>query len=94
MQLFKCTTNLLQQTVHEWIKMFHNAQTNVTHAECLMKEGNTEQGYAIILCNRTATISEAAKLLHINHCSAYQNIHDRQHFHEVCARWIPKQLTA
>jgi hypothetical protein len=56
----------------------------------LTTEGNTEQIHTLILENRRVIIDDVVNQLQIKHCSAYEIIHDRLHFHKVCARWVPK----
>ena len=47
----------------------------------------------MVMLDRRLTIVEVANCLQISHGSAYEIIHNRLGFHEVCARWISKQLT-
>jgi len=50
-----------------------------------MAEGNIEQIHTQILDSKRETVNKVADLLQISHSSAYEIIHDRPHFHEVCA---------
>jgi hypothetical protein len=71
--------------------MFNSGRTSVTAKErpsTLTNEENTEQFHALIL-RRRVSIDEATNQLQISHGSAYDM---RLHFHEVCARWVSKQL--
>jgi hypothetical protein len=38
-------------------------------------------------------VDEIAKQLNISIRSAYSVMHDNLNFHQVCARWVPKELT-
>ena len=44
--------------------------------------------------NRRVTIDEVAAVIHCSHGQAYAMMHDQLNFRKVCARWVPKQLTA
>ncbi|XP_045132250.1 histone-lysine N-methyltransferase SETMAR-like [Portunus trituberculatus] len=46
------------------------------------------------MANRRVIIDEVACSLQISHGSAFQIIHDELGFHKVCARWVPRELTA
>jgi len=48
----------------------------------------------MVRANRRVAIDEVACSLQISHGSAYQIIHDELGFHKVCARWVPRELTA
>jgi len=48
----------------------------------------------MVLANQRVAIDEVACSLQISHDSAYQIIHDELGFHKLCARWVPRQLTA
>jgi len=48
----------------------------------------------MVLANRRVAIDEVACSLLISHVSAYQIIHDELGFHKLCARWVPRELTA
>jgi len=47
----------------------------------------------VIRKNRRVTTDEVAVELGISHDSAHHIMHDVLQYHEVCARWVPKQLT-
>jgi hypothetical protein len=49
---------------------------------------------ATIMDNRRVTIDEVEHHLRISRGSAHGIIQGRLGFHRVCARWVPKQLTA
>jgi len=49
---------------------------------------------AIVKENRHITVHEIAAHLDMSHGSAHHIVHDVLQFHEVCARWVPHQLTA
>jgi len=48
----------------------------------------------MVLANREVVIDDVACSLQISHGSAYQMIHDEVGFHKLCARWVPRELTA
>ena len=48
---------------------------------------------AIVMENHCVTVDEIATNLNISHSSAHHMIHDMLRFHEVSARWVPRQLT-
>ena len=48
----------------------------------------------MVLANRRVAIDEVACSLQISNGFAYQIIHDELGFHKVCARWMPRELTA
>jgi len=49
---------------------------------------------AIVKENRCVTVNEIAAHLDMGHGSAHNIVHDVLQFHEVSARWVPRQLTA
>jgi hypothetical protein len=53
-----------------------------------------QQTQEMVLANRQVTVDEVACSLQMSHGSAYQIIHNELGFHEVCARWMPRELTA
>jgi len=87
-------------SVFEWIEDFKSGRTSVTHKEgagCPSTSTNDEmiqQAREMVLANRRVAIDEVACSLQISHGSAYQIIHDELGFHKVCARWLPRELTA
>ena len=48
----------------------------------------------MVWANRLVAIDEVACSLQISHGSTYQIIYDGLGFHKVCARWVPRELTA
>ena len=44
--------------------------------------------------NRRVTVNEIAAHLGVSHERAHHIVHDVLQFHTVCARWVPRQLTA
>jgi hypothetical protein len=46
----------------------------------------------MILDNRRVTVDEVAYHLLTSHGYVHEITHNRLGFHEVCARWVPKQL--
>ena len=48
---------------------------------------------AILKENRCITVNEIAARLDVSHGSAHHIVHDVLQFHEVSARWMPRQLT-
>ena len=91
---------LPHRSVYEWIEKFKSGQTSVTHEEgagCPSTSTTDEmiqQAREMVLANWRVAISEVACSLQISHGSAYQIIHDELGFHKVCARWVPRELTA
>jgi hypothetical protein len=76
-----------------------SGQTSVTHEEGAGRPSTTtnekiQQTREMVLANRRVTIDEVACSLQISHGSAYQIIHNELGFHKVCARWVPRELTA
>ena len=49
---------------------------------------------AIVKENRRVTVHEIAAHLDVGHGSAHHIIHDVLQFHNMSARWVPRQLTA
>jgi hypothetical protein len=48
----------------------------------------------MVLAIRQVAIDEVACSVQISHGSAYQIINDELGFHKICARWMPRELTA
>jgi len=48
----------------------------------------------IVKENRCITVNEIAAHMDMSHGSAYHIVHDVLQFHKVCAKWVPRQLTA
>jgi hypothetical protein len=82
---------MLQRIVCEWIERFKNGRTSVEHGEGTGREytsitnADAERVYGMILQNRRVTADEVAHQLKIIRGSAYEIIHNRLAFHEVCA---------
>ena len=53
-----------------------------------------QQAREMVLANGQVAVDEVACSLQISHGSAYQIIHDELGFHKLCARWVPRELTA
>jgi len=91
---------LLRRSVYEWIEKFKSGRTNVTHEEGAVRpsisttDEKIQQAREMVQANLWVTIDEVACSLRISHGSAYQIMHDELGFHKVCARWVPRQLTA
>ena len=49
---------------------------------------------AIVKENRRVKVNEIAAHLYMNDGSAHHIVHDVPQFHNVSARWVPRQLTA
>ena len=87
-------------SVYEWIEKFKSGRTNVTHEEQAGRPSTStadekiQQAREMVLANRRVAIDEIACSVQISYGSAYQIIHDELRFHKLCARWVPKQLTA
>jgi hypothetical protein len=79
--------------------MFKNGGMSVTDADCSGHQTtattaqNEEIARELILQKRIVTVREIAKQLNIGTESAYSVEHDNLQFHNVCARWVPKELT-
>jgi len=88
------------RSVYEWIEKFKSGRTNVTHeegAECpttSTTDVKIQQAREMVPENWRVAINEVACSLQISHGSAYQIIHDELGFHKICARWVPRKLTA
>ena len=86
-------------SVYEWIEKFKSGRTNVTHEETAgcpstsTTDEKIQQAREMVLANRRVAIDKVACSLHISHGSAYQIIHELG-FHKICARWVPRELTA
>jgi len=86
--------------VYEWIEKFTSGRTNVTHEEgagrpsTSINDEKIQQAREMVWTNRRVAIDEVACSLQISHGSAHQIIHDELGFHKVCARWVPRELTA
>jgi hypothetical protein len=84
---------------YECMDMFKNGHTSMTDAERLGHPTtatitqNEERARVLFLQNRRVMVDEIAKQLNTNIQSAYSVVHDNLQFHEVCARWVPKELT-
>jgi len=91
---------LPRRSVYEWIENFKSGRTNVTHEEGAGRPSTSttdekiQQAREMVLANRRVAIDEVACSLQISHGSAYQIIHDELGFHKICARWVPRELTA
>jgi len=91
---------LPRRSVYEWIEMFKSGRTNVTHEEEAGRPSTSttdekiQQAREMVLANRRVAIDEVVCSLQISHGSAYQIIHDELGFHKLCARWVPRELTA
>ena len=77
-----------------------SGRTSVTHEEGAGRPSTStnnemnQQAREMVLANRRVAIDGVACSLQISHGSAYQIIHDKFGFHKVCARWVPRELTA
>ncbi|PNF22656.1 hypothetical protein B7P43_G07101 [Cryptotermes secundus] len=93
-------TALPRRSVYEWIEKFKSGRRSVTHEEGAARPSTSttdeknQQPREMVLANRRVTIDEVACSLQISHGSAHQIIHDELGFHKVCARWVPRELTA
>ena len=91
---------LPRANVYKWMEQFKNGRTSVIHHEGAGRpststtEENIQQAQKIIMDNRRVKIDDVAYVLQISHGSAYQIIHDVLGYHKICARWVPRQLTA
>jgi hypothetical protein len=86
--------------VYEWIEKFKSGRINVMHEEgavgpsTSITDEKIQQAREMVLANRRVAINEVAYSVQISHGSAYQIIHDELGFHKLCARWVPRELTA
>ena len=91
---------LPRRSVYEWIEKFKSGRKNVTQEEGAGRlststtDEKIQQAREMVLANRRVAIDEVACSLQISHGSAYQIIHDELCFHKLCARWVPRELTA
>jgi hypothetical protein len=80
-----------QRIVCEWIERFKNGRTSVKHGEGTGRQSTTitdtdaERVYGMILQNRRVKVDEVAHQLQIIRGSAYEIIHNRLAFDNVCA---------
>jgi hypothetical protein len=78
---------LSQQCVYKWIDMFIEGRTSVTDSELLWclstitSDDKHEQARAMILTDRTVTITDTATVLDTHECSAHSIVHDILGFH-------------
>ena len=85
---------------YEWIEKCKSGRTSVTHEEGAGRPSTSttdkmiQQAREMVLANRRVAIDELACSLQISHGSTYRIIHDELSFHKVCARWVPRELTA
>lgn len=86
--------------VYEWIEKFKSGWTNVMHemgAGCHFTSTTDEkiqQARKMVMGNRPVTIDEVALSLQISPCSVHQPTHNELAFHKVCAKWVPRELSA
>lgn len=91
---------LPRRRVYEWIDKFKSGRTSVTHEEeagrptTSTTDVKIQQAREMIMANRRVIIDEIAFSLQISRGFAFQTIHDELSFHKVCARWVPRELTA
>ncbi|KAM9455822.1 protein GVQW3-like [Clarias gariepinus] len=84
---------LSRRTVYEWIERFKEGRASVSHQEGAGRPAtstahdNIERTRELILSNRHVTVDDVATHLQISHGSAYEIIHDRLKFRNVCGRW-------
>ena len=71
------------------MKSVHDGQKTVY----VITEDNIERVRDMVLFDRRVTIDAVAHVLQISHGAAYELMHNKLGFHEVCAKWVPKQLT-
>jgi hypothetical protein len=87
-------------SVYQWIEKLKSGRSSVLHEEgagCLsmvMNEGNIDRACDMFLLVRQVIVDEVASCMQISNFSTYKIIHNRLEFHQICARWIPKQLTS
>lgn len=91
---------LSRMAVYNWVEKFENGRTIIDDADrsgrpveigtndTLMKVEELIRG------NRRITIDEIAAEINCSHGQAYKMMHDQLNFRKVCARWVPKKLSA
>lgn len=88
------------QQVYEWCRKFRNGVTELKDAP---RPGQTNKVVtaaaiarveSLIKENRRLTVEEISTLTSLSHGSTHHIIHDLLKFRKVCARWVPKDLTA
>ena len=88
------------QKMYEWSRKFLNGISSVTDSS---RPGQAHQVVtpeviaaveAIVNENHHVTVHEIAAHLDMSHGSAHHIVHDVLQYHKVCARWVPRQLTA
>ena len=91
---------LSRRSVYEWIERFKRGRTSVTHEEGAGRPSTSttdekiQQARHMVMANRRVTIDDVGCSLQISHGSAFQIVHNELGFHKVCARWVPRELTA
>jgi hypothetical protein len=93
----QCRDNALPcRSVYEWLEKFKSGR-RVTHEEgagqpsTSTTDEKTQQAREMVLGNWQVIIDEEVRSLQIRHGSAY---HNDLGSHKVCARWVPRNLTA
>ena len=91
---------LSRMAVYNWVEKFENGRTMTNDADRsgrpveIGTNDNLRKVEELIRENRRVTIDEVAAVIHCSHGQAYAIMHDQLNFQKVCARWVPKQLTA
>lgn len=87
------------QQVYEWDRKFENWASRLSDADhpsrphTAYTPARMELVEQVIRKNRRVTTDELAMELGISHGSAHHIMHDVLQYHEVWARWVPKQLS-
>jgi hypothetical protein len=88
------------QQVYEWTMKFMNDISSVTdsprpgQAHRVVTSEAIAAVEVIVKENRYVTVNETAAYMDMSHGSAHHIVHDVLQFHKVCARCVPRQLTA
>jgi len=86
--------------VYKWSRKFPNGVSSVKdsprpdQAHRIVTPEAIAAVDAIVKENHRVTVHKIAAHLDMSHGSAHHIFHDVLQFHKVCARWVPRQLTA
>ena len=87
------------QQMYEWSRKFLNGVSSVTdsprpgQAHRVVTPEAIAAVEAIVKENRRLRVHEIATRMDMSQGSAHHIVHDVLQFHEVAARWVPRQLT-
>ena len=92
-------STMSQRKVYEWVERFKSDRTRVSDEgrsgwpSTLCTQDHIDRAYAMIREDRRITVSEMAAHLDISYGFAYAILHDDLGYRQVCAQWVPKELT-